>query len=234
MSRVLAKSFGWALSGLGLSLVFLNGTAQAQYYDNPGLGQKPIATYPQDYKPLGIRAGSFMLHPGVQVAGEYTDNVFFTENDTKSDIIYHVRPYITAQSTWSRHSLNVSLAADFAWYGDYDRQNYQDYFFDITGQVDVKTRSFFSYGLNYLNLHEDRSTRDAEQGFEPTRYDAYGGNIGYDHTFNRLSLGVRYTHRWLDYDNCLKESLMACKRAGADGILTYGAIDAALTIQKGY
>jgi porphobilinogen synthase len=32
---------------------------------------------------------------------------------------------------------------------------------------------------------------------------------------------------WLDYDKCLLESLLACRRAGADAILTYGAVDAA-------
>ena len=207
MHKASAKFFGVLMScGLCCVQFLLPTQIQAQYYDDPGLGQRPVATYPQDYKPLGVRAGAFMLHPGVQLAAEYTDNVFFTENNTVSDIIYHIRPYITAQSTWSRHSLNVSLAADFAFYGDYDRQNYQDYFFDINGRVDVKTRSYFTYGLSYMNLHEDRSTRDGSQGFEPTRYNVYGANLGYDHTFNRLSLGVDYTIQWLDYDNSISET----------------------------
>jgi len=38
---------------------------------------------------------------------------------------------------------------------------------------------------------------------------------------------------WLDFDKCLHETLVACKRAGADGILTYGAIEAAEIIKKG-
>lgn len=36
---------------------------------------------------------------------------------------------------------------------------------------------------------------------------------------------------WLDYDSCLMETLMAFKRAGCDGILTYGALDAARMLQ---
>ena len=32
---------------------------------------------------------------------------------------------------------------------------------------------------------------------------------------------------WLDYDSCLIESLISLRRAGADMIFTYGAIDAA-------
>ena len=85
-------------------------------------------------------------------------------------MVYHIRPYVTAQSTWSRHSLNVTLSADIALFGTYDRQDYTDYFLDASGRVDVKTNSFFSYNLNYMDLHQDRSNRDSIQGFEPTRY----------------------------------------------------------------
>jgi porphobilinogen synthase len=38
---------------------------------------------------------------------------------------------------------------------------------------------------------------------------------------------------WLDPDKVILESLMAFKRAGADGILTYFALDAARRLQAG-
>ena len=37
---------------------------------------------------------------------------------------------------------------------------------------------------------------------------------------------------WLDYETCLMETLLSFKRAGCDGILTYGAIDAAKILVK--
>lgn len=174
-----------------------------QNYDSPGLGQKPVTAHPQDFKPLGIRTGGFMLHPGVQLAAEYTDNAFYTNEVQESDTIFHVRPYINAQSTWSRHSLNVRLAADIARYGDYSFRDYEDYFLQVSGQIDVKNRSFFSYSLDYMHLHEGLNTRDSEQGLEPTRYDLYGAGIGYDHTFNRLSVGAFYSYRRMDFDNAV-------------------------------
>ena len=179
-----------------------SGNILAQDYDNPGLGRKPVFSHPQDYKPLGVRAGAFMLHPGVQLAVQWTDNAFFsTEEGIESDTIYHIRPYIAAQSTWSRHSLNVSLAADIARYDKYGFRDYEDYFLTINGRVDVLNRSYLSYGANYMNLHEGLNSRDSEQGFEPTRYDIYGASLGYDHTFNRFSLGVSYSHSWMKFDN---------------------------------
>jgi porphobilinogen synthase len=38
---------------------------------------------------------------------------------------------------------------------------------------------------------------------------------------------------WLDYDRCLLESLLSMRRAGADLIFTYGAVDAARLLRTG-
>ena len=202
-------SFRWASSVVLRNLLVLAAVVTAgvspclyaQSYDNPGLGQKPVAAHPQDYKPLGIRAGSFMLHPGVELAAEYHDNVLYTNDNTISDWIYHVRPYITAQSTWSRHSFTARVAADIGRYGDYGFRDYEDYFLQIGGRIDVLARSSFNWGLDYMQLHEERNIRSAEQGIEPTTYDLFGGSLGYDHLFNRFSIGLLYDFQQLDFDD---------------------------------
>ena len=43
----------------------------------------------------------------------------------------------------------------------------------------------------------------------------------------------RGTNGWLDRDRAIMESLIAFKRAGADGILTYAAVDAARKLKAG-
>ncbi len=40
-------------------------------------------------------------------------------------------------------------------------------------------------------------------------------------------------HGWLDYDRALIETLLSFKRAGADGVLTYAALDAARLLEAG-
>jgi hypothetical protein len=176
---------------------------EAQNYDNPGLGELPVTAHPQDYKPLGIRAGGFMLHPGVQLAAEFNDNVFYTAEDEVDDTIWHFRPYITAQSNWNTHAFNVRLAADIARYDEFSTRDYEDYLLLISGRVDVRNRSYLSYSADYMQLHEGLNVRDAEQGREPTRYDLIGGSLGYDHTFNRVSVGGQVGLRKLDYDNAV-------------------------------
>jgi porphobilinogen synthase len=38
---------------------------------------------------------------------------------------------------------------------------------------------------------------------------------------------------WLDWDRVIVESLMAFKRAGADGVLTYAALEVAKRLKTG-
>jgi porphobilinogen synthase len=40
-------------------------------------------------------------------------------------------------------------------------------------------------------------------------------------------------HGWLDHDAVMMESLLAFKRAGADGVLSYFALDAARLLRRG-
>ena len=44
--------------------------------------------------------------------------------------------------------------------------------------------------------------------------------------------GVSYVNGWLDWNKVLIETLTSFKRAGCDGILTYGAVDAARLLKS--
>ena len=48
--------------------------------------------------------------------------------------------------------------------------------------------------------------------------------------FDRVQRVIAAQHGWLDYEKCLLESLVCLRRAGADVIFTYGALDAARLI----
>jgi porphobilinogen synthase len=46
-------------------------------------------------------------------------------------------------------------------------------------------------------------------------------------------LKAAFANGWLDESKCMLEALLAFKRAGADGVLTYFALDAARALKKG-
>jgi hypothetical protein len=190
-----------SVAAMGIVMCFASNAVLAQDYDDPGLGQQPVVSQPQDYKPLGIRAGSFMLHPGVELAVEYNDNIFYSYANEQSDTIFHVRPYITAISNWSRHSFSVKLAADIGRYADFDIRDYEDYFLNADGRFDLNGRNTLGYHFDMMQLHEDLNNRDSVQGIEPTVYHLWGTGLNYDHYFNRLSLGAALDWQDLTYDN---------------------------------
>jgi porphobilinogen synthase len=64
--------------------------------------------------------------------------------------------------------------------------------------------------------------------------DAFGmPTFAYNVSGEYAMLRAAADHGWLDYDRTLIETLLAFKRAGADGILTYAAVDAARLLKAG-
>jgi porphobilinogen synthase len=64
--------------------------------------------------------------------------------------------------------------------------------------------------------------------------DAFGmPTFAYNVSGEYAMLRAAADHGWLDYDRTLIETLLAFKRAGADGVLTYAAVDAARLLKSG-
>ena len=64
--------------------------------------------------------------------------------------------------------------------------------------------------------------------------DAFGmPTFAYHVSGEYAMLRAAHLNGWLDYDAALLETLLAFKRAGADGILTYAAFDAARLLKRG-
>lgn len=75
-------------------------------------------------------------------------------------------------------------------------------------------------GLPYLDI-----VRDIKNTFQmPT--------FAYHVSGEFAMLKAASQNGWLDYETCLMETLLSFKRAGCDGILTYGALDAAKILVK--
>ena len=63
--------------------------------------------------------------------------------------------------------------------------------------------------------------------------DAFGmPTFAYNVSGEYAMLNAAAQNGWLDYDKSMMECLLAFKRAGADGILTYHAVEAARLLKK--
>ncbi len=76
----------------------------------------PLAA-PDPYAALGIRAGSFLLFPSLDIGAGYNTNPSHVPGGAASSV-YSVAPELQVASDWSRHSFTADIAASYFWYGN--------------------------------------------------------------------------------------------------------------------
>lgn len=164
----------------------------------------PVAAAAQDepgpYDPLGIRAGAFLVYPQVGVDVTYNDNIYATRDDKEDDVIFRVRPQVTANSDWTRHSLNAGAGGELGFHVDESDENYQDAFVFTSGRLDVRRDSFAEGLLRYDRLTETRDDpEDIGDRRKRTAYHRVAARLGYTHRFNRIELSGAGQTRYFDF-----------------------------------
>jgi hypothetical protein len=191
------------LCGALAAAVLLPGIARADSYSvQPKQGVVSVERIPQEYAPLGIRLGVFNLLPQVDLKETYTDNVFRTKGDKKSDFITTVSPLVALQSDWPRHSLGFLASADMYRYIDHTSENRTDWTLATDGRVDVQRDIQVYGGLAYRKLHEERgSPNDIATSLQPPEYTDQSINLGYFHQFGQLNARLDFKGDKYDYNN---------------------------------
>lgn len=154
------------------------------------------------YDAVGVRAGAFMVFPEASVTGTFNDNIYATNNNTKSDFVTTLGASVSAVSTWSRHALNLRGGVAQHLYADHDDENRFDWDIGGDGRIDITRDTNIFGGLSYAELTEDRGAPDAiGLAAEPTEYSLFQANIGLDHRFNRVTSRLGATYADYDYDS---------------------------------
>ncbi len=150
---------------------------------------------------LGIRAGSFLIFPKLEVVERFDDNIFATERDADADFITDIIPSVEVESDWTNHFLKLGAQADIGRYAFNSGEDYEDAGFNAQGRLDI-LRSTYVYGEGaYTIQHEDRGDPDDVAGAEPTEFDTYEILLGGYHEFNRLNFTIEGATRNLDFDD---------------------------------
>ena len=148
----------------------------------------PVTQRPRpEFDPLGLRAGNFFIFPDVTVSGTYDDNVFATPDDETSDFITVLSPRVTVTSNFPRHSLGFGVGADVAFYASEDDENYEDFFFNGDGRLDITRFNSLNASANFGRFHESRDDPDDPGRAEPAKFFRYGGALSFNQAFNRVN-----------------------------------------------
>ena len=182
--------------------VLLAGTSTTVIAQELRRGASVLERPKPELDPLGVRAGSFLIFPKVELGTTYDDNVFATENNKEGDFLFQVLPTVTVQSDFSRHALRFSAGADVGRYADQTSENYIDYFFTGGGRFDVTGDSFLVGDVSYRKLHEDRGDPDSPTAAsEPIEFARTNAELAYQQRFNRVTGRIGVGAENEDYDD---------------------------------
>lgn len=171
-------------------LLISSGHGRAQ--DSSALERQSVLQKPRpDYDPLGVRVGSFLVYPAIDLSETYDSNVFVTQTDTKSDLLTTVRPSVQVRSDWNNHALNFTAADEINRYATQVGENNSNLLAATDGRLDIERNIYLTGRLSYQFLHESRTspnTVTAEKS--PIGYQLASGALGFVHETGRLGLRV--------------------------------------------
>jgi hypothetical protein len=169
-----------------------------------GIPQRPLPIAAGDpYAPLGLRAGSFLLYPAVELSTGYNSNPEHVPGGPGS-ALFVVAPELQVQSDWSRHSLTADFKGSYDLYGaDLVPSLNLPYFSGvIDGRIDVRRDTQILLETRYLLSTDNPGSPNIQAGLARLPiFTDIGGTLGLEHTFNRLEVTLKGTFDRTTYDD---------------------------------
>jgi hypothetical protein len=144
----------------------------------------------EPYDPVGIKVGSFVLFPELDIGTSYYSNVFHAPS-ARSDVAFDAVPSARIVSNWSRHALEFSAKGILSFYNDYTTEDDRDYQLEGRGRLDITSRANIQALISRQQSFEDRSALDASSVGTRARIVEDQAEAAYNQKFNRLSLQFR-------------------------------------------
>ncbi len=175
--------------------------AQGNFYGR-GKNTSVMERERPDYEAVGIHEGGLTLYPQIAVEGIFSSNVFATQNDTKSDEYFVIKPSITAQSNWGRHGLRLYAEVMDTQYTRFTSENETTYQVRADGRVDVHGQSTINVGVDAEHQFEQRGNVYAITNLaHPVTYDTQGIYARGSLVQDRLRITLGGEARNYDYAN---------------------------------
>jgi hypothetical protein len=184
----------------------------------PPPGTQPISTLPlgtraqrllpigdgDAYSPLGIRGGSFMFFPAVELDTAYSSNPQSIPHGGGSPY-FVVAPELLVQSDWSRHALTASIIGSYTDYtnGSFTPSLNRPYLNSkIDGRIDVTRDTQIVLENRVLVSTDNPGSPNLPAGLAKLPVDTtLGGTLGVVQNFNRLIVSLKGTFDRVQYQN---------------------------------
>jgi len=127
----------------------------------------------------GMRVGTAIVTPSVDVAETYDSNVFAASGNEHSDWFTSILPRLDILADWPRGSLALTAQGEFRDYSTFSRENIANGSVQGTGRFDLAPNAYVLAGGGYQLLHEDRGALVPVQGVSPTQFTVLSGKAGF-------------------------------------------------------
>ena len=175
----------------------------------PGtLPQKPLPIGSNDpFAPVGIRAGSFLLLPSIDLSGVYSTNPGHVSPTGPASGYFVVAPELQAASDWERHALTADIVGSYSEYASgalVPSLNVPFLNSKIDGRVDVTSDTQILLEDRIIVATDNPGSPNLQTQLAqlPINQD-FGGTLGLAQQFNRLSLSLKGTFDRATYDQSL-------------------------------
>jgi hypothetical protein len=170
----------------------------------PGYGTAPGVTVASrqrpSFDPVGLRAGSFVLHPQLDEALGYDSNVFGSGARSAGSWVVGTRPSLLIGSDWSRDSIGAYVGMSDQRYLDQPRQSYTDWTASLGGTLSVG-RDKLTLAAAHFDLHQPRTDLDALPSDTPIAYHVNDVRASYMIDLGRLSVTPSLAFTTYNYDS---------------------------------
>lgn len=154
----------------------------------------------EPYDPVGIRFGSFVYFPDMEISGVSTSNVLRSPK-ADSDVYAEIKSTSRLVSNWEAHALELRSTGTYNFHQDFPSEDDRAWGLEARGRLDVSKRTNIQGLVSHEVHQEGRSAIDAStSGDRPDVTTDQVGATG-NHRFNRLSLQLRGTHTVVDYSD---------------------------------
>jgi hypothetical protein len=144
----------------------------------------------EPFDPVGVRVGSFVMFPELELNGNWTSNVFKSP-DAASDVAFGFRPSARVVSNWARHALEFRASSGLSFFNENSSENDKSYALETRGRVDISRRTSVEALLSRDQSLESRSALNASAVGTRGSQTTDRAEASLNHRFNRLSLQFR-------------------------------------------
>jgi hypothetical protein len=170
------------------------------------LPQKPLPlAAPDPYAALGIRAGSFLLLPSIDLSGGYNSNPEHASSGAPASPFFVPAAELQVRTDWERHSLTADIVGSYTEYGSdalVPSLNTPYLNSKIDGRIDVwrDTQILLEDRIIVSSDNPGSPNLQTQIAQLPPNYD-YGGTLGLVQQFNRLTLTLKGLFDRATYDD---------------------------------